>query len=63
MGQSNAGSVSIFSQRTKQTQGARVYSHNGPIKRREREYILTMDQANAGSASLFSRWANQTQGA
>eukprot|EP00959_Pyramimonas_sp_CCMP1952_P109179 2283336-Pyramimonas_sp.AAC.2 len=36
-------------------------SHNGPIRRRKRGYILTMDQSNAGSAGIFSRRTNQTQ--
>eukprot|EP00959_Pyramimonas_sp_CCMP1952_P221587 4632370-Pyramimonas_sp.AAC.1 len=30
--------------------GAWVYSHDGPISRRKRRYILTMDQSDAGSA-------------
>eukprot|EP00976_Prorocentrum_cordatum_P092677 1189054-Prorocentrum_minimum.AAC.2 len=35
----------IFSRRTNHTQGARVNSHNGPIRRRKRGYILTADQS------------------
>eukprot|EP00976_Prorocentrum_cordatum_P112497 1195540-Prorocentrum_minimum.AAC.4 len=33
----------------------------GPIRRRKRGYILTMDQSDAGNAGIFSRWTNQTQ--
>eukprot|EP00959_Pyramimonas_sp_CCMP1952_P150258 3144482-Pyramimonas_sp.AAC.2 len=33
--QSDAGSAGIFSQRINQTQGAQVYSHGGPIGRRQ----------------------------
>eukprot|EP00959_Pyramimonas_sp_CCMP1952_P035281 739125-Pyramimonas_sp.AAC.1 len=40
----------IFSRRTNQTQKARLYSHDGPIRRRKRGYILTTDQSDAGSA-------------
>eukprot|EP00976_Prorocentrum_cordatum_P053263 1074661-Prorocentrum_minimum.AAC.1 len=40
---------------------AREYSHDGPIRRRNRGHILTMDQSAAGSAGIFSRWTNQTQ--
>eukprot|EP00976_Prorocentrum_cordatum_P097195 1190895-Prorocentrum_minimum.AAC.4 len=36
-----------------------VYSHDGPIRRRKRGYILTMDQSDAGSVGIFSRWTNQ----
>eukprot|EP00976_Prorocentrum_cordatum_P090858 1188282-Prorocentrum_minimum.AAC.1 len=43
------------------TQEARVYSHNGPIRRSKRGYILTTDQSDAGSAGIFSRRTNQTQ--
>eukprot|EP00959_Pyramimonas_sp_CCMP1952_P318940 6673010-Pyramimonas_sp.AAC.2 len=43
-----------------QTQEARVYSHDGPIRHRKRGYILTMDQSGAGSAGIFSRWTNRT---
>eukprot|EP00976_Prorocentrum_cordatum_P033845 688894-Prorocentrum_minimum.AAC.1 len=55
MDQTDAGSAGIFSQRTKQTQEARVYSHDGPNRRRKRRYILTTDQSDAGSAGLLSR--------
>eukprot|EP00976_Prorocentrum_cordatum_P089517 1187761-Prorocentrum_minimum.AAC.1 len=34
--QSDAGSASIFARRTNQAQEARVYSHDGPIRRRKR---------------------------
>eukprot|EP00976_Prorocentrum_cordatum_P118099 1196411-Prorocentrum_minimum.AAC.4 len=47
--------------RTNQTQEARVYSHDGPIRRRRRGYILTTDQSDAGGAGIFSRRTNQTQ--
>eukprot|EP00976_Prorocentrum_cordatum_P053646 1082359-Prorocentrum_minimum.AAC.2 len=33
---------------------------DGPIRRRKRGYILTMDQSNAGSAGIFSQWTNQS---
>eukprot|EP00976_Prorocentrum_cordatum_P065602 1177969-Prorocentrum_minimum.AAC.3 len=39
------------------------YSHDGPIRRRERGYILTMDQSDVGSVGIFSRWTNQMQDA
>eukprot|EP00959_Pyramimonas_sp_CCMP1952_P308452 6455354-Pyramimonas_sp.AAC.1 len=45
------------------TQGAWVHSHDGPIGRRARRYVLTMDQSDAGRAGILSRWTNQTQGA
>eukprot|EP00976_Prorocentrum_cordatum_P072330 1180672-Prorocentrum_minimum.AAC.2 len=46
MDQSDAGSAGIFSRRTHQTQEAwtpeaRVYSHDGPIRRRKRGYIYS----------------------
>eukprot|EP00976_Prorocentrum_cordatum_P059119 1175337-Prorocentrum_minimum.AAC.2 len=47
MYQSDAISAGIFSQRTNQTPEARVYSHNGPIRRQKRGYILTTDQSDA----------------
>eukprot|EP00976_Prorocentrum_cordatum_P030740 625625-Prorocentrum_minimum.AAC.1 len=59
--QSDAGSASIFSRRTDRTQEARVHSHDGPIRRRKRGYILTTDRSHAGSASIFSRRTDQTQ--
>eukprot|EP00959_Pyramimonas_sp_CCMP1952_P178133 3723224-Pyramimonas_sp.AAC.1 len=34
--QSDAGHVGLFSRRTNQTQDARVYSHDGPLRRRKR---------------------------
>eukprot|EP00976_Prorocentrum_cordatum_P063832 1177242-Prorocentrum_minimum.AAC.1 len=58
---SNAESAGIFSRRTNQTQEARVYSHDGPIRRRKRGYILTMDQSEAGSAGSLSQRTNLTQ--
>eukprot|EP00959_Pyramimonas_sp_CCMP1952_P246285 5147621-Pyramimonas_sp.AAC.1 len=45
--------VGIFSRRTNQTQEARVYSHDGPIRRRKRGYIITMDQSDTLSAGIF----------
>eukprot|EP00976_Prorocentrum_cordatum_P099723 1191944-Prorocentrum_minimum.AAC.2 len=57
----DAGSAGIFSQRTNQTQEARVYSHSGPIRRmKKRGYILTTDQSDTGSAGIFSQRTNQT---
>eukprot|EP00959_Pyramimonas_sp_CCMP1952_P165304 3455553-Pyramimonas_sp.AAC.4 len=38
---------------TNQTQAARVYSHDGPIRRNRRGYILMMDQSDAGSTGTF----------
>eukprot|EP00959_Pyramimonas_sp_CCMP1952_P229237 4793114-Pyramimonas_sp.AAC.1 len=35
-----------------------VYSHDGPIGRRTRGYILTTVQADAGRAGIFSRRTN-----
>eukprot|EP00959_Pyramimonas_sp_CCMP1952_P475272 9504095-Pyramimonas_sp.AAC.1 len=52
-------SAEIFSQRTNKTQEARVYSPDGPIRRRKRGYILTTDPSDAGSAGIFSRWTNR----
>eukprot|EP00976_Prorocentrum_cordatum_P112760 1195588-Prorocentrum_minimum.AAC.3 len=49
MDQSDAGSAGIFSRWTNQTQEARVYSHDGPIRRRKRRYILTMDQSGVSA--------------
>eukprot|EP00976_Prorocentrum_cordatum_P112057 1195466-Prorocentrum_minimum.AAC.4 len=34
---------------------ARVYSHDGPIRRRQRGYIRATGQSDAGSAGIFSR--------
>eukprot|EP00976_Prorocentrum_cordatum_P016914 340479-Prorocentrum_minimum.AAC.2 len=45
--QSDAGHTGIFSRRTNRTQTTRVYSHDGPIGRRPRRYILTTDQSDA----------------
>eukprot|EP00959_Pyramimonas_sp_CCMP1952_P379256 7944391-Pyramimonas_sp.AAC.1 len=42
-------SLGIFSRWTNQTQGAWVCSHDGPIRRRARGYVLTTDQSDAGS--------------
>eukprot|EP00976_Prorocentrum_cordatum_P081271 1184330-Prorocentrum_minimum.AAC.1 len=52
--QSYAGSEGIFSQRTNDTQNARVYSHNEKIVRRNRGYILVTNQSYAGSEGIFS---------
>eukprot|EP00959_Pyramimonas_sp_CCMP1952_P129564 2709358-Pyramimonas_sp.AAC.1 len=43
------------------SQEAWVYSHDGPIRRRKRGYIPTMDQSYAGSMGIFPQWTNQTQ--
>eukprot|EP00959_Pyramimonas_sp_CCMP1952_P095785 2002824-Pyramimonas_sp.AAC.1 len=40
----------IFSRRTSQTQEARVYSYDIPIRRKKRGYILTTDQSDTGVA-------------
>eukprot|EP00976_Prorocentrum_cordatum_P036446 741566-Prorocentrum_minimum.AAC.1 len=45
---------------TNQTQDAQVYSHDGPIGRGTRRYILTTGQSDAGRASIFSRRTNRT---
>eukprot|EP00976_Prorocentrum_cordatum_P112406 1195525-Prorocentrum_minimum.AAC.9 len=42
-------------------EGRRVYSHDGPIGRRKRGYILTTDQSDAGSTVIFSQRTNRTQ--
>eukprot|EP00959_Pyramimonas_sp_CCMP1952_P263774 5516480-Pyramimonas_sp.AAC.1 len=47
--------------RTNQTQDAREYSHDGPIRRRTRGYILTTDQSDARRAGLLSRRTHRTQ--
>eukprot|EP00976_Prorocentrum_cordatum_P032643 664712-Prorocentrum_minimum.AAC.1 len=39
----------------------RVYSHDGPVRRRKRRYTRTTDLSDAGSAGIFSRRTNQTQ--
>eukprot|EP00959_Pyramimonas_sp_CCMP1952_P048432 1010971-Pyramimonas_sp.AAC.1 len=59
--QSETESAGIFSGRTNQTQEARAYSHDGPIRHRERGSFLRTDQSDAGSAGRFSRRTNQTQ--
>eukprot|EP00959_Pyramimonas_sp_CCMP1952_P321166 6720844-Pyramimonas_sp.AAC.2 len=41
----------------------RVHSHDGPIRRRTRENILTTDQSDAGRARIFSRRIHQMQDA
>eukprot|EP00959_Pyramimonas_sp_CCMP1952_P472683 9500455-Pyramimonas_sp.AAC.1 len=61
MDQSYTVSTGIFSRWTNQTQEAQGYSHDGPIRRRKRGYILTMDPSDAGSAGIFSRWTHQTR--
>eukprot|EP00959_Pyramimonas_sp_CCMP1952_P106412 2224515-Pyramimonas_sp.AAC.1 len=40
----------IFSRRTNRTQVAQVYSHDGPIGRKSRRYILTTDPSDASRA-------------
>eukprot|EP00976_Prorocentrum_cordatum_P041352 839067-Prorocentrum_minimum.AAC.2 len=44
-----------------QARRALCHSHDGPIRRRRRGYILTMDPSDAGNVGMFSRWTNQTQ--
>eukprot|EP00959_Pyramimonas_sp_CCMP1952_P274416 5736181-Pyramimonas_sp.AAC.1 len=61
MDQSDAGSMGIFPRWTNQTQEVWVYSHDGPIRRRNFGYIPTMDQSDSGSMGIFPRWTNQTQ--
>eukprot|EP00959_Pyramimonas_sp_CCMP1952_P119456 2497775-Pyramimonas_sp.AAC.1 len=51
--QSDAGRAGIFSQQTNQTQDARVYSHDGPIRRGTRGFILTTDPSDAGRAAAM----------
>eukprot|EP00959_Pyramimonas_sp_CCMP1952_P126098 2636855-Pyramimonas_sp.AAC.1 len=58
MDQSDPRSAGIFSRWTNQTQEAQVYSHDGPIRRKKRRYILTMEQSDARHAGIFSRWTN-----
>eukprot|EP00976_Prorocentrum_cordatum_P067112 1178594-Prorocentrum_minimum.AAC.1 len=53
--------MGVFSRRTNRTQEVWVYSHDGPIIRRKRGYILTTDQSYAGSMGIFSRRTNRTQ--
>eukprot|EP00959_Pyramimonas_sp_CCMP1952_P231461 4837985-Pyramimonas_sp.AAC.1 len=49
------GAAGKLSRRTNQTtQEARICSHDGPIRRRKRGYILTTGQSDAGSADIFS---------
>eukprot|EP00976_Prorocentrum_cordatum_P090718 1188227-Prorocentrum_minimum.AAC.2 len=48
----------IFSRRTNQmqeTQEARVFSHDGPIRCRKHRYVLTIDQTDTGNAGILSR--------
>eukprot|EP00959_Pyramimonas_sp_CCMP1952_P344948 7224398-Pyramimonas_sp.AAC.1 len=40
---------------------ALIYSHDGPIRRRKRGYILLTDQSDAGSVGIFSGRTHQTQ--
>eukprot|EP00959_Pyramimonas_sp_CCMP1952_P201821 4220226-Pyramimonas_sp.AAC.2 len=49
-----SGSAGIFPRRTNQTQEARVYSHDGPLRHRKRGCIIMTDQSDAGSAGIFS---------
>eukprot|EP00976_Prorocentrum_cordatum_P114352 1195837-Prorocentrum_minimum.AAC.4 len=48
-------------ERTHQTQAARVYSYDGPIRRKQHRHILMMDQSDARSAGIFLRRTNQTR--
>eukprot|EP00976_Prorocentrum_cordatum_P073505 1181122-Prorocentrum_minimum.AAC.1 len=64
MDQSDAGSAGMFSRWTSQTQEARtqevrVYSHDGPIRRRKCGYVLTTDQSDAGSAGIRTNMVNK----
>eukprot|EP00976_Prorocentrum_cordatum_P041101 834337-Prorocentrum_minimum.AAC.1 len=52
MDQSDAGSMGIFPRWTNQTQEARGYSHDGPIRRRKHGYIPTTDQSDTGSGTI-----------
>eukprot|EP00959_Pyramimonas_sp_CCMP1952_P433427 9076445-Pyramimonas_sp.AAC.1 len=45
----------IFSRWTNETQEAWVYSHDEPMRRRKRGYILTMDQSDALSSPAARR--------
>eukprot|EP00976_Prorocentrum_cordatum_P002032 40637-Prorocentrum_minimum.AAC.1 len=51
MDQSDTGSTGIFSRRTNQIQEARVYSHDGPLGRRKRGYVLTTDHSDVSLTS------------
>eukprot|EP00959_Pyramimonas_sp_CCMP1952_P453024 9467562-Pyramimonas_sp.AAC.1 len=51
----------MFSRRTHRTQDARVCSHDRPIGRRTRGYVLTTDPSDAGRAGILSRRTNRTQ--
>eukprot|EP00959_Pyramimonas_sp_CCMP1952_P436396 9138129-Pyramimonas_sp.AAC.2 len=42
--------IGELSQRTNQTHEARVYSHDGPLRRMKREYILMTDQSDTDQA-------------
>eukprot|EP00976_Prorocentrum_cordatum_P078313 1183058-Prorocentrum_minimum.AAC.1 len=44
-----------------QMQATRVYSHDGPVRRRPHGYILMTDQSDAGHAGIFSWRTNQMQ--
>eukprot|EP00976_Prorocentrum_cordatum_P090456 1188133-Prorocentrum_minimum.AAC.7 len=57
--QSDARSAGIFSRRTNQTQEPRVFSHDGPIRRKKCGYILATDQSDARSAGIFPRRTNR----
>eukprot|EP00976_Prorocentrum_cordatum_P043609 882349-Prorocentrum_minimum.AAC.1 len=54
MDQSDAGSAGIFSRWTNQTQDARVYSHDGPIRRRKCGYILRPSAHHDGALAKWS---------
>eukprot|EP00976_Prorocentrum_cordatum_P075329 1181864-Prorocentrum_minimum.AAC.2 len=48
--------ITPLSRRTNQMQEAWVYSHDGPIRRRKRGYILMTDQSDAGSADDWKQY-------
>eukprot|EP00976_Prorocentrum_cordatum_P036122 735000-Prorocentrum_minimum.AAC.1 len=45
---------------TRTCEAKRVYSHDGPIGRRKRGYVLTTDQSDAGHVGIFSRRTDRT---
>eukprot|EP00976_Prorocentrum_cordatum_P026479 537585-Prorocentrum_minimum.AAC.1 len=53
--------IAVVEERDTPCVGLKVYSHNRPIRRRKRGYILTIDQSDAGSGGIFSQYTNQTQ--
>eukprot|EP00959_Pyramimonas_sp_CCMP1952_P044598 931785-Pyramimonas_sp.AAC.1 len=57
MDQSDAGSAGMFSRQTNRTlsvERCSPYSHDGPIRRRKRGYILTTDQSDAVSRAALT---------